>query len=63
MGLCSGPMKKWKKECNNTLRNQDLDDDIFMSRQPALYKKVNDTWTAPNDGKCYWPERDKAYRK
>jgi hypothetical protein len=59
-GARAGMQKKWKKDNNDTLRH--IEDEKIAS-SPSFYKKVNDSWSAPNDGKTYNPECKKAHRK
>ncbi len=54
-----GSMKKWKNDCNNTLRNMPIDEENDLGK---VYKKVTDRWTAPDDGRSYWDD-PKARRK
>ncbi len=45
-----GAMKWWKRYCNGKIRRC-MEDSISK-----VYKKVNDPWNAPNDGKHYWDD-------
>lgn len=53
-----GSMKKWKKQCNDTIRTQSIDPEkeIFSP------KKMICRWSAPDDGRSYWDD-PKARRK
>ncbi len=63
--VCSGQMKKWKKESNKKLRKIPID---FDNKAQELsngnnYKKFNDVWSSPSDGKRYYGEDPKHKRK
>ena len=49
-------MTNWKKDCNRTIRRKPIEDDL------KDYKKINDLWSAPNDGKHYF-DNPTAYSK
>lgn len=55
----TGMMKDWKRECNRNIRRISLDEEMPKNN---LYKKMNNPWLAPNDGKHYWDD-PKGYRK
>jgi len=56
----AGAMKQWKKNCNRTVRRNDKNNDV--PSQPSYYKKLNNAWSAPTDGKHLWND-PKGYRK
>lgn len=64
--LCSGDhgkMKKWKNQNDKSLRS--IEGEIPSG---SFYKKMNDPWSSPSDGKSWYnhyppEEKWKAYRK
>lgn len=57
--LRSGQMKDWKKKSNKEFRRSDPEELISGS----YYKKRNDVWLSPSDGKCFYGEDKKYTRK
>lgn len=59
MWLCgsSAAMKKWKKESNKRIRHCD---DVPSGKH---YKKINDIWSSPSDGKIWRKGYKRAERK
>lgn len=58
-GARPGIMKSWKKQNDKSLRHKEIEENL----PPSYYKKLNDAWSAPNDGKIYNPDYKKAHRK
>ena len=54
-GISRGSMKEWKKQCNGVVRR-------CKDEDAKVYKKINDVWLAPDDGKSLWKD-PKARRK
>lgn len=52
--LCdAGVMKDWKRLCNQSMRRMAKEEEIPNGR---YYKRFNDVWGSPSDGKRYWDE-------
>lgn len=60
-GAKAGTMKFWKKTNERILRKEESPEKSDLP-SGSYYKKINDAWCAPNDGKHYW-DNPKAYRK
>lgn len=43
-------MKEWKKQCNRGMRRISEEKEIPNGK---YYKKVNDIWASPSDGKWF----------
>jgi len=56
-GAARGTQKKWKRQCNGLIRRAEEHDNY------SFYKKVNDPWGSPIDGKRYYGEDPKWKRK
>jgi len=52
-----GEMKKWKKESNRSCRRKD---DLYDG---SFYKKINDIWNSPSDGKTYSGNENPKYKR
>lgn len=60
VGTCGtrrGAMKKWKRQNNRRVRR------VLEVPSGKYYKKINEMWDAPDDGKSCWQEEKWAYRK
>lgn len=56
----NGAMKEWKKQSNRKLRRLAIDDN---SPNGNHYRRINDIWSSPSDGKTYIGDWDKWKRK
>jgi predicted alpha/beta hydrolase len=54
-------MKDWKRMCNRKIRRISMDDPDEWGYEKS-YKKINDRWLSPEEGKNYW-DSPKARRK
>lgn len=43
--MARGAMKKWKKQCNRSLRRVSVEEELYA------VKKMIDRWSAPDDGR------------
>lgn len=50
-------MKEWRRQAAKSVRNSD---DVANG---SSYKKLEDVWGSPSDGKCYYGNDPKARRK
>lgn len=53
-------MKKWRSESNRIIRRDKRYKDISDGN---AYKKINDVWGSPSDGKMYYGESPRFKRK
>lgn len=58
--LQTSEMKKWKRNCNQLMRRIPFDEEMPKFNQ---YKKLNDVWNSPSDGKMFCGDDTKWTRK
>lgn len=61
-GCSRGTMKKWKKQCNRSIRRIPIEADLGNG---SFVHRLSEVWMSPSDGKTFYHEayHTKAMRK